>query len=240
MAQIRPLICNCGIVPPKSRWLLPVMVSVALFAVFELWVGVMSHSLTLRADSGHMFGDVSALAIALCATGLARRASATAKGGHRFELMAALVNGLGLMAMALWIGREALHHLQGPPTEILSWPMLVTALLGLLINGVNLYWLHGHIHQDLNLRGAFLHIVADLLGSLGAIAAALAVTYLGWMWADTLIGVGVALLVAGSALPLLWQSWQQLRHPPLPPQSLEAMGWCEVGQTQLSHLLKTP
>lgn len=231
----------------SSRWLLPVMALVAVFAGVELWVGAVSHSLTLRADSGHMFGDVGALALALCAARLAQRTGMAAipkQGNHPLEVGAALVNGVGLVAIAAWVGREALLHLQGPPQAILTWPMLVTACLGLLINGFNLYWLHGHSPQDLNLRGAFLHILADLLGSLGAIAAALAVTYLGWLWADVYIGLGVAVIVGGSALSLLWQCWQRFCSPTprvgMPETAtLEAMGWCEVGQGQLSRLIES-
>jgi cobalt-zinc-cadmium efflux system protein len=216
------------------------MVSITLFAGLELWVGAFSHSLTLRADSGHMFSDVAALAIALWAATLAQRSNQAQRSSptpHRFELWAATINGLGLLAMAAWIGREALHHLQGPPTEILSWPMLITACLGLLINGFNLYWLHDREGQDLNLRGAVLHILADLLGSVGAIAAALAVTYLGWLWADVLIGFGVALVIGISALPLLYQCVQQLGTPPSQAETLNAIGWHEVGHTDLSQLL---
>jgi len=226
----------------KVRWLLVVMVSVLAFAGVELWVGTMSHSLTLRADSGHMLTDGFAVGIALMAAWGARRSqsASSAPGNHRLELLAALINGLALLAMALWIGREALSHWQGRPDEILSVPMLVTALLGLLVNGLNLYWLHGDSSQDLNLRGVFLHILADLVGSIGAILAALAVTFLQWNWADTVIGAGVAGIIGLSALPLLWQSWQRLRLPAIASASaadLHAMGWLEVGSADLAQII---
>ncbi|NER79547.1 MAG: cation transporter [Leptolyngbya sp. SIO1D8] len=222
------------------RWLLLVMASVTVFAGIELWVGLMSHSLTLRADSAHMLSDGLALGIALTAAWAAQRSQPTAQGNHRYELLAALVNGLALLAMAVWIGREALAHWNGQPTEILSLPMLITALLGLCVNGLNLYWLHGDIHQDLNLRGVFLHILADLLGSIGAILAALAVTFRQWLWADTLIGAVVAFLIALSALPLLWQSLRRLaaRKDTSPsPATLASSGWLEVGHTDLSSVI---
>ena len=218
------------------------MVSVTIFAGIELWVGLVSHSLTLRADSGHMLTDGLAIGIALTATWAARRSQTTLNGNHRYELLAALINGLALLAMALWIGREALAHIHGQNTEILSRPMLITSVLGLVVNGLNLYWLHGDIHQDLNLRGVFLHILADLLGSIGAILAAFAVIFLQWTWADTLIGTGVALLIAISALPLLWQSLRRLATPSAraahSPATLQELGWLEVGSTELSRLIK--
>lgn len=215
------------------------MISVLGFAGIELWMGTLSHSLTLQADSGHMLADGIAIGMALAAAWITQRSPAKTHN-TRLESWAALINGLGLLAMAGWIAREALAHLHGQPTEILSLPMLITALLGLVINSLNLYWLHGDVQQDLNVQGVFLHILADLLGSIGAILAALAVTFLQWMWADALIGALVACAIALSALPLLLQS---LRHiftakQVLVPLSLAPeSGWLEVGKTDLSRLI---
>lgn len=232
---------SCWQPPLKLRWLALVMVTVTLFAGVELWVGWVSHSLTLRADSGHMLTDGVAMAIALTAAWLAQRSRPTAPGNHRAELLAALINSLALLAMAAWIGREAWAHWHGQPTEILTLPMLITSLLGLLINGMNLVWLHGDLRQDLNVRGVFLHILADLVGSVGAIMAAIAVTFLHWVWADILIGALISLVIAGSALPLLWQSAQRLRQTSSSPQTtaaaLQDLGWLEAGQTDLSRLV---
>ncbi|MEM6436561.1 MAG: cation diffusion facilitator family transporter [Cyanobacteria bacterium P01_D01_bin.115] len=233
---------DCQPAPRQLRWLGFVMVSVMLFAGIELWVASLSHSLTLRADSGHMLTDGLAMGLAIMAAVLAQRSPVQAPGSHRLELVAALINGLALLAMAAWIGREALAHWQGQPTEILSLPMLITALLGLLVNGLNLYWLHGDMRQNLNLRGVFLHILADLLGSVGAILAAIAVTFLQWLWADIVIGAVVASFIGVSALPLLWQSVQRLWRPlstapPAPEAALSAAGWLELGQTDLASLV---
>lgn len=243
MVKSLPIHCSdCWRPALKLRWLAVVMVTVTLFAGVELWVGWLSHSLTLRADSAHMLTDGLAMAIALVAAWMAQRSRAVAPGNQRVELLAALINSLALLAMAVWIGREAWAHWQGEPTEILSLPMLVTSLLGLLINGLNLYWLHGgDLQQDLNVRGVFLHILADLVGSVGAILAAIAVTFLNWMWADTLIGTVVSLVIAVSALPLLWQSAVRLRSRPQTdrraPSSLQEIGWLEAGQADLSRLV---
>ncbi|MEM7649720.1 MAG: cation diffusion facilitator family transporter, partial [Cyanobacteria bacterium P01_A01_bin.70] len=241
--SVNPLLpCqDCQPAPRQLRWLGLVMVSVTLFAGIELWVASLSHSLTLRADSGHMLTDGLAMGLAIVAAALAQRSPVQAPGSHRLELVAALINGLALLAMAAWIGREALAHWQGQPTEILSLPMLITALLGLLVNGLNLYWLHGDMRQNLNLRGVFLHILADLLGSVGAILAAIAVTFLQWLWADIVIGAIVASFIGVSALPLLWQSIQRLWRPlsvaPAPEAALSAVGWLELGQTDLTSLV---
>ena len=225
----------------KLRWLALVMVSVTVFAGIELWVGWMSHSLTLRADSGHMLTDGVAMAIALTAAVMAQRSQSVTRGNQRIELLAAVINSLALLAMAIWIGREAWTHWHGQPTELLTLPMLVTSSLGLLINGANLYWMHGDLRQDLNLRGVFLHILADLVGSVGAILAAIAVTFLNWMWADTLIGTAVSLVIAVSALPLLWQSVARLKHlstaDVAAAPSLQELGWLEAGKTDLSQLV---
>jgi len=242
MVNQLPIHCSaCWRPTLKLRWLVMVMVTVTLFAGVELWVGSLSHSLTLRADSGHMLTDGVAMAIALAAAWMAQRSRSVASGNHRVEVLAALINSLALLAMAIWIGREAWFCGALTPTEILSWPMFITSLLGLLINGVNLYWLHGDWRQDLNVRGVFLHILADLVGSVGAILAAIAVTFLNWVWADMLIGTAVALIIAVSALPLLWQSVARLRARAQTPAeqavSLQAVGWLEAGQTDLSQLI---
>lgn len=216
--------------------------SVLVFAGIELWVGWLSHSLTLRADSGHMLADGLAMGIALGAALLAQRSPTPASRPHLAELLSAAINGLALLAMAAWIGREAWSHWHNQPTEILSTPMLITALLGLLINSLNLYWLHDGVQQNLNVRGMFLHILADLLGSLGAVLAAIAVTFWQWSWADIAIGTVVAVVIAVSAIPLLWQSlrtWRELSKPaPLMEKAaLYDYGWLETGQADLRRLI---
>ncbi len=233
--------CPACLLPAlKTRWLGIVLVSVLGFAGIELWVGWLSHSLTLRADSGHMLADGFAIAMALTAAWMTRRSPAP-DGNSRLELLAALINAVGLLAMAGWIGREAIAHLHGQPTAILSQPMLITACLGLIINGLNLYWLHGDMQTDLNLRGVFLHICADLLGSVGAILAALAVALWQWTWADALMGAAIAAIIATSALPLLWQSAQRLwltgRSASPSPTTLAQAGWLEVGSADLTQLI---
>jgi cobalt-zinc-cadmium efflux system protein len=130
---------------------------------------------------------------------------------HRLEAWAALINGVGLGGLALLIGWEALLHLSAPPTEIASWPMLVTAVVGLGVNGLNLKLLHGGAQHSLNIRAAFLHVLGDALSCGGVIVAALAVALLHCLWADGLVGLLVSGVIAGNAWPVVRQSWRQLR-----------------------------
>lgn len=190
----------------RSLWI--ALLLIVGFAITELSVGLFSHSLALVAESGHMLSDGLALGMALVATWIARfPASPQATFGYRrIEILAALVNGIGLVLVALWIVWEAVTRLQSPADEILSLPMLITATIGLGINSLNAVLLHADSHDDLNLRGAFLHMVADAVSSIGVIVAAIGVWAFGWNWADSAISFGVAALVGIGAMPLIRQS----------------------------------
>lgn len=194
--------------PEKSRLLWIALILIGSFSIAELVVGLASHSLALLAESGHMLSDTLALGLALLATWIARfPASEQAPFGYRrVEILAALTNGLGLVAVAVWIAWEAIARLQAPATEILSLPMLVTAIVALGVNSLNAFLLHDHSHHDLNLRGAFLHMVADAISSVGVIFAAVAVWLLGWNWADGAISLVVAAFIGVGAVPLIRQS----------------------------------
>jgi cobalt-zinc-cadmium efflux system protein len=159
-----------------------------------------------------MASDCFALVLALMATWMAqrRRASNSAPGNHWVEVVAALVNGVGLVAIAFWIGWEAIVRLQSPPVEILSLPMLATASVGLGVNTINIVLLHKDSHHDLNLRGAFLHVLADAASSVGVILAAIAVWTLHWLWADGVISLLVSGLIIISATSLIVQSLKML------------------------------
>jgi cobalt-zinc-cadmium efflux system protein len=159
-----------------------------------------------------MASDCFALILALLATWMAQRRNSSdlAPGNHWFEVMAALVNGVGLVVIALWVGWEAVERLQSPPVEILSLPMLATASVGFGVNSINIFLLHKDSHHDLNLRGAFLHVLADAVSSVGVIIAAIAVWALNWMWADGVISLLVSGLIIISATPLIIQSLNAL------------------------------
>ncbi len=195
---------------PKSQRLWTALVLVSCFSLAELLVGLSSHSLSLLADSGHMISDSLALGLALLAATWPRAAQQTRPDYRRVEGFAALVNGLGLVAIAVWIAWEAIIRLQSFPGEVLSTPMLVMAGIGLGVNSATAFLLHGGSQLDLNLRGAFLHILADMISSIGVLLAAIAVGLLKWVWADGVIGLFVAGLILLSAVPLMVQSVKSL------------------------------
>lgn len=158
----------------KVALLSSVLVLVGCFSLAELAVGLWSNSLALLADSGHMISDTLALCITLFASWISQfNSSKKTFGYQRIEVISALINGIGLVAIALWIGWEAIARLQSPPDNILSLPMLITAGVGLGVNSINVLLLHDSSHHDINLRGAFLHIVADVISSVGVILAAM-------------------------------------------------------------------
>ncbi len=192
---------------PKIRLLLTTLILIGSFSIIEFIVALSSHSLALKAESGHTISDSFALVLALLASWLASNKFSANK---QIEIWAALINGLGLLIMGGLIIWEALKHFQAPPLEIFSLPMLITASVGLIINIVNAFLLHGDSSKDINLRGAFLHIVADVISSLGVILAALCVWLFNFYWADTIISIAVAILITISAIPLVYQSFKTL------------------------------
>ena len=198
----------------KIKLLWTALIAIASFAAIEFGVGYWSHSLALQAESGHLLSDSFALGLSLLAAWFVQRQ--TTKGENfipgRIEAIAAILNGLGLVAIAVWIAIEAFSRLQSPPTEILSLPMLVTAGLGLGVNGFNVFLLHDSSHHDLNVRGAFLHILADLISSVGVIVAAIAIWLMHWLWADGAVGLFVSSLIFTSAIPLIIQSLNSIRN----------------------------
>lgn len=190
-----------------SRRLALVLAVTALFAGLEVVGGIISQSLALIADSAHMGTDVAALALALIGSRIAlRRDGSTRRFGNlRWEILAAMVNGLALFVIAMLITVEAIDRFRHPrPIDavILGW----VAFGGLLVNIFSLKVLHGHHHEDLNARGAYLHIAGDLLGSLGAITGALLIIWTGKLWFDPLISVLVSLLILRSAWRLVRES----------------------------------
>lgn len=169
--------------------------------------GWWSGSLALLADAGHMMVDALALALAFIGARLALRpADARRSYGYgRLEVLAGFVNALTQFVLVGFIAYEAAVRLMHPGA-ILSGVMLAVAVAGLLVNLLVLRVLHGHAHDDVNMAGASLHVLGDLLGSLGAVLAALAVRFLGWNWADPVLSLLVSLLLLASAWRLLRKS----------------------------------
>lgn len=181
------------------------------FMVAEVAGGIVSGSLALLADAGHMLTDAAALGLSLAAFRASRRPE-TAKhsyGQHRFQVLAAFLNGAALIGIALWIAIEAVQRLFAP-VPVLGGTMMVVAVLGLVVNLAAFLILHGGDHDNLNMRGAALHVLGDLLGSVAAIVAALVILWTGWTPIDPILSVLVALLVVKSAWMLLSRSWHVL------------------------------
>ncbi len=217
---------------PKVRLLQTALILLSSFFVAELIAATSSHSLSLLADAGHVLSDVAALAITLTATwysslkrsksvdcailfvGAAPVGAGFANGRSaipaRPEIIAALVNSISLVAIALWIAAESIARLQSPTPEVEGLPMLITAIVGLSVNSINACCLHSCCHGDLNLKSAFLHAVADIFSSVGVILAAIAVAWLHWNWADGLISLLVSVSIILLTLPLLIESIQLL------------------------------
>ncbi len=169
--------------------------------VLEIVVGILSHSLALLADAGHMVTDAAALVMCLAASWIARQPATHTKtyGFYRTEILAAFLNGLTLWLVVVWIVTEAVHRLIRPPV-VQAPMMLMTAIIGLVANLGCSWVLQRSQSQNLNLRGAYLHVLADALGSVGVIAAATIIWTTGWHLADPLASLFVCLII-------LWSSW---------------------------------
>ena len=187
-----------------------VLIALALtgsFMVVEVIGGILAGSLALLADAGHMLTDTMALALAAVAFHVSKRpADARLSFGYqRFQILAAFVNGLSLLVVVSWILFEAVRRFLSP-TDVLGETMLVVASAGLVINIIAFVVLHGGDRENLNIRGAALHVAGDLLGSVAAIVAAIVIIYTGWMTIDPLLSVAVAFLILKSAWMLVKRS----------------------------------
>ncbi len=200
----------------RSRWsglgahtraLTVVLVISAVFMAVEVVGGLLANSLALLADAAHMLTDVAAVALALFVAWIAGRPATPEKtyGYLRLEILAALVNGTALFVIAGLIVWEAIERLGRPP-DVEPWILFGVASAGLVANLISMRILHrGHAHS-LNIRGAYLHVVSDLLGSVGAIVAGAVILVTGWTLADPLISVVIALLILSSAWRLVRES----------------------------------
>lgn len=173
------------------------------FMFVEIVGGLVANSLTLLADAGHMFLDASALAFSWYAVRLSRRIEdeRLSYGYHRWEVLAAFVNGLTLMALVGWILFEAWGRLNTPQT-MLPLPALAVASVGFIVNIIAYRWLHGH-QDSAAVASAALHVLGDLLGSVAAITAALIVWFTGWPYADPLLALVVATILGRGAWRVL-------------------------------------
>jgi cobalt-zinc-cadmium efflux system protein len=182
--------------PRTARPLTIAVVITASFFVIELIGGILTNSLALQTDAFHMLTDVSALSYALIAAWLALRPVSLRKtyGYYRVEILSAFLNGILLWAVVIFIIYEAIQRIQEPPT-VASFNMTIIAFLGLVANGMVALTLSRSRNDNMNIRGAFLHVLADILGSVGAISAGLIMFFTGWYQADPIFSIMIGGLV---------------------------------------------
>ncbi|MBI4354660.1 MAG: cation transporter [Candidatus Omnitrophica bacterium] len=189
------------------RQLALAMMITALIMVIEIIAGLISGSLALLADAGHMVTDTLALGLSLFAAWMAARPATPEKtyGYYRTEILAALINGIALCLLVVWIALRALQRLQQPP-EVLTGPMLAAACLGLAANLISGRILFHARMSSLNVQGAWLHVLSDALGSVGVITAGLLIRFKGWRHADPLVSLFIGGLIAINAWLLVKRS----------------------------------
>ena len=178
-----------------------------VFLLVELAAGFIAHSLALLSDAAHMFTDAAALAIALLAIHIAKRPADSKRtfGYHRFEILAAAFNAMLLLAVAAYILWEAYLRLKAPP-EIRSNLMLGVAIVGLVVNLLSMKVLRGGQEQSLNVKGAYLEVWADMIGSIGVILGAALIEFTGWSWVDSAVAVLIGVWVVPRTVTLLKSS----------------------------------
>lgn len=179
----------------------------AAFFVLELVVGLATGSLALLSDAGHMFTDVLGVAMALAAIAAAsgaRRTDRRTFGLYRAEVLAALANAVLLFGVAGWVLVEAVQRFTAPP-EVPGLPLMITAAAGLAANLVVFAMLRKGAQESLNVRGAYLEVLADTLGSVGVLLAGAVTLLFGWRYADPIVAIGIGLFV----LPRTWSLARQ-------------------------------
>lgn len=178
----------------------------AVYMLAEAVGGWLTGSLALLADAGHMLSDAAALGLSLFAIWIAQRPPTPRRtwGYHRTEILAALANGATLFAISIWVVVEAVERFRNPP-EVDAPVMMAIAVGGLVINLIGLGILSGGRNDSLNVRGAWLHVLTDALGSVQAIVAGALIWAYGWQWADPLASILISLLV-------VWSAWHLIKE----------------------------
>jgi cobalt-zinc-cadmium efflux system protein len=186
----------------SQRLLLIVLAITFVYMIAEAIGGYFANSLALLSDAGHMFTDVAALALSLLAVRFASRPATPGKtyGFYRLEILAALVNGVTLIVLSLLICYEAYQRLRHTE-EVKGWTLILISAGGLVVNIISAYLLAKGQKEALNVRGAFLHVMGDLLGSVAAILAGVLIIWRGWTWADPAFSVVISILI-------IYSSWR--------------------------------
>lgn len=193
----------------NEKRLMMALALTGLFMVVEVIGGILTNSLALLSDAAHMFTDVTALAISLAAFRIGRRAVDERRsfGYQRFEILAAAFNALLLFGVAAYILYEAWRRFSAPPM-VDTTGMLWIAVAGLAVNLISMKLLSGGKDESLNVKGAYLEVWSDMLGSAGVIVGALAIRWTGWAWLDSVVAVGIGLWV----LPRTWVLLKATTH----------------------------
>ncbi len=196
------------------------------FMLAEVAGGLLTGSLALIADAGHMLSDSFSLFLALGAVALASRPVTPKRtfGFKRAEILAALANGILLVLVSVWIIIEAIGRIGDPP-EILGGWMLAIAVLGLIVNLVAARVLYGSSGESLNVKAALRHVLADVAGSVGVILAALVIMLTGWELADPIVSIVISVLIAASAWSILRDSVDVLLEAAPPGLDTEEIGY---------------
>jgi cobalt-zinc-cadmium efflux system protein len=190
----------------NRRRLAVVLALTVTYMLAEVIGGFLTNSLALLSDAGHMLADVAALLLAMLALWFAARPITPRKtyGYYRLEILAALANGVALVVISLLISYEAFQRIR-QPQEVQGLELTLIAAGGLVINAISAWLLHSASEDNLNMRAAFLHVVGDMLGSIGAIAAGVLIWQWGWTIADPVVSVLMCLLI-------VYSSWQLIRE----------------------------
>lgn len=209
------------------------LVLTATFMIVEVIGGILSSSLALLADAGHMLTDTMALALAAAAFQVSNRPADAKRtfGYQRLQILAAFVNGISLLFIVGWILFEAVRRLI-TPEDVIGPTMLLVAAAGLIVNIIAFAILHTGDKENLNIRGATLHVAGDLLGSVAAIVAAVVIIYTGFMAIDPILSVAVAMLILKSAWTLVKRSAHVLLEG--------APEWLDVEEMQTKLISSLP
>ena len=186
----------------NRRRLAIVLTLTLTFLIVEVIGGLLTNSLALLADAAHMLTDVGGIALALFAAWMSQRPATPTKtyGYYRWEILAAAINSMVLFGMAFFILYEAIQRFSEPP-EVVSVPMLIVAVVGLLVNLISMRVLHAGAGESLNLKGAYLEVVSDTLGSVGVILAAVIIWLTSWYYADPIMSVLISVFI----FPRTWR-----------------------------------
>ncbi|RJQ11375.1 MAG: cation transporter [Dehalococcoidia bacterium] len=217
-----------GSIRAGARHVRPLTVTFALVVTFlavEAVAGLLTNSLALLSDAGHMLTDAVGLGMSLAAIVTANRprpASHRTFGFYRLEIVAALVNALLLFVVAGYVLFEATKRFSDPP-EVASTPMLIVAIAGLAVNIVGLWLLRAGSRESMNVEGAFMEVMADFLGSIGVIVAALVTMTTGWLYADPLFGAALGVFILPRAARLGLKALRVLVQAAPPDMDLSAL-----------------